>query len=108
MRCCVDGRYQSIVRRPTGLFWCDNCRQHRDKEDSEERFDSGPIHDGIDLIHSFDSSVLFYGREEGDVSEGEAALHFLEAHNPSQRHGFGGNISEESLFVNYNQYVAFE
>ena len=50
----------------------------------EEFFDSGPIHDGIDLLHSFDSAVLFDRREKRDVSEGEVGLHFFEAHSSSR------------------------
>jgi hypothetical protein len=50
----------------------------------EEVFDSGPIYDGVDLFHSFDGPVLFHGRKEGEIGEGEIGLHFLEAHKSSR------------------------
>jgi len=50
----------------------------------EQVFDSGPIHDGVDLLHSFDGPVLLHGRKEGEIREGEIGLHFLEAHKSSE------------------------
>ena len=47
----------------------------------EQFFDSGPINDGIDLLHSFDGPVFLHGRNERDVGEGKVRLHFLEAHS---------------------------
>lgn len=50
----------------------------------EQGFDSGPIDNGIDLLHSFDGSVTFQRRKQGDVGEGEVGFHFLEAHRSSR------------------------
>ena len=50
----------------------------------EEVFDSGPIYNGVDLFHSFDSPVLLHGRKKGKISEGEIGLHFFEAHKSSE------------------------
>jgi len=51
----------------------------------EQVFDSGPIHNGIDLFHSFDGPVTFQGRKQGDIGEGEVGFHFLECHKPSRK-----------------------
>ena len=50
----------------------------------EQVFDSGPIHDGVDLLHSFDGLVLLHGRKEGEISEGEIGFHVLEAHKSAE------------------------
>jgi hypothetical protein len=50
----------------------------------EQVFDSGPIHNGVDLFHSFDGSVPFQGREQRDIGEGEVGFHFLECHRSSR------------------------
>jgi len=51
----------------------------------EQGFDSGPIDNGIDLLHSFDGPVTFQRRKQRDVGEGEVGFHFLEAHSSSRR-----------------------
>ena len=51
----------------------------------EQVFDSGPIHNGIDLLHSFDGPVTFQGRKQRDIGEGEVGFHFLEALRSSRR-----------------------
>jgi len=56
----------------------------------EHVFDSGPIHNGIDLFHSFNGPVFLKGRKQGDIGEGEIGLHFLEAHRSSR----GMNLKE--------------
>lgn len=50
----------------------------------ELRHTPGPIDDGVDLFHSFDSPVFLHGRKEVEVGEGEIGLHLLEAHNSSR------------------------
>jgi len=50
----------------------------------KQGFDSGPIHNGIDLLHSFDGPVTFQRRKQRDVGEGEVGFHFLEAHRSSR------------------------
>ena len=50
----------------------------------EQVFNSGPVHDGIDLFHSFDRPVLFDGSKEGNVRKGEVGLHFFKAHKSSR------------------------
>jgi len=50
----------------------------------EEVFDSGPINDRVELFHSFDGSVFFERREEGDVRESEVGLHLFETHISSK------------------------
>ena len=52
----------------------------------EQGFDSGPIHYGIDLLHSFDGPIAFQRRKQGDIGEGEVGFHFLEAHRLSLIH----------------------
>jgi hypothetical protein len=47
-------------------------------------FDAGPIHDGVDLFHSFDGPVLFHGIKKRDIGKGEIGFHFLEAHRSSR------------------------
>ncbi len=46
----------------------------------EQVFDTGPVHDSIDLFHSCDSPVLFQRGEECHVGEGEVLFHVFEAH----------------------------
>ena len=45
--------------------------------------DSGPIHDGVDLLHPGDGPVLFDGRRKREISKGKVRIHFLEAHSSS-------------------------
>ena len=40
----------------------------------KQGFYSGPVDGGVDLFHSFDSPVLFYGVKKGDIGEGEVSL----------------------------------
>jgi hypothetical protein len=54
----------------------------------EQIIDAGPIHDGVDLLHSFYGPVLFDGRKKREICKGEIGFHFLEAH-----------ISSESLYL---------
>jgi len=61
----------------------------------EQFFDSGPIDDGINLLHSFDGPVFLHGRHKRDVGEGEIGLHFLEAHS-SSKGDFGSNYGTEN------------
>ncbi|MCX5823807.1 MAG: hypothetical protein NTY86_09955 [Deltaproteobacteria bacterium] len=65
----------------------------------EEGFDSGPIHNGIDLLHSFDGPVAFQRRKQGDIGEGEVCFHFLEAHRSSKMVEFEGNMAEKREYV---------
>ena len=51
----------------------------------EQIFDSGPIHNGVDLFHSFDGPVAFQRRKKRDIGEGEVGFHFLECHRSSRR-----------------------
>ena len=51
----------------------------------EQAFNSGPVDNGVDLFHSFDSPVLFHGVKKGDIGEGEVSFHVFEAHNSSKR-----------------------
>jgi hypothetical protein len=57
---------------------------------------SGPIHDSIDLFHSFDGPVLFHGTKERNIREGEIGFHFLEAHRSSR----GMNLKEIWHIIN--------
>jgi len=50
----------------------------------EQIIDSGPIHDGVDLLHSLDGSVLFDRREKREICKGKIGFHFLEAHSSSR------------------------
>src|SRR5450756_1500611 len=50
----------------------------------KQAFDSGPVHSGVDLLHSFDGPVLFHGVKKGDIGEGEVSFHLFEAHNSSK------------------------
>ena len=50
----------------------------------EHIIDSGPIHDGVDLLHSFDGPVLFDGSKKREICKGEIGFHFLEAHMSSE------------------------
>ena len=56
----------------------------------KQGFDSGPVDDGIDLLHSFDGPVLFHVRKKRNIGKGEVGLHFLEAHKSSK----GKNLKE--------------
>ena len=49
----------------------------------EQIIDAGPIHDGVDLLHSLYGPVLFDGREKREIGKGEIVFHFLEAHSSS-------------------------
>ena len=69
---------------------------------------TGPIHDGVDLFHSFNCPVLFDGREKGKIGKGEIGFHFLEAHSSSRVCLFEGSMAQYSLYINNNQYVSFE
>jgi hypothetical protein len=46
--------------------------------------DSGPIHDGVDLLHSFDGPVTFQRGKKRDIGEGVVVFHFLECHKSSR------------------------
>ena len=46
----------------------------------EQGLDSGPVNDGIDLLHSFDGPVLVHVRVKRNIGECEVGLHFFEAH----------------------------
>ena len=48
-----------------------------------QAFNSSPVDDTVDLLHSYDGPVPIHRFEEGDVGEGEAG-HFLEAHISSK------------------------
>ena len=48
-------------------------------------FDSGPVNDTIDFIHSLDGPVLFHGVKNGDIGEGEIGFHVFEAHGSSKQ-----------------------
>ena len=50
----------------------------------EQIIDSGPIHDGVDLLHSLDGSVLFDRREKREICKGKIGFHFFEAHSSSR------------------------
>jgi len=50
----------------------------------EQIIDSGPIHDGVDLLHSLDGSVLFDGSKKRKICKGEIGFHFLEAMIPPE------------------------
>ena len=50
----------------------------------EQIINAGPIHDGVDLFHSFDCPVLFDRREKREICKGEIGFHFLEAHSSSR------------------------
>ena len=50
----------------------------------EQIIDTGPIHDCVDLLHSFDGPVLFDGRKKREIGKGEIGFHFLEAHSSSR------------------------
>jgi len=47
--------------------------------------DSGPIHNGIDLLHPFDGPVTFQRGKERDIGEGVVGFHFLEAHRSARK-----------------------
>jgi len=51
----------------------------------KEAFNSGPVDSGVDLLHSFDSPVLFHGSKERYISEGEVGFHIFEAHSSSKK-----------------------
>jgi hypothetical protein len=51
----------------------------------KQAFNSGPIHRGVDLCHSFDSPVLFHGVKKGYIGEGKVGFHIFEAHSSSER-----------------------
>jgi len=50
----------------------------------DQTLDSRPIDDSVDLLHSPNSSVMFQGRKQGDIGEGEVGFHFLEALSSSR------------------------
>src|SRR5664280_736442 len=51
----------------------------------KQAFNSGPVDSGVDLFHSFDSSVFFHGSKERYIGEGEVGFHFFEAHSSSKK-----------------------
>lgn len=67
----------------------------------DQLIDSGPIHDVVDLLHSFNSPVFFNGREEGEISKGEIGFHFLEAHGSSRVCLFEGSMAQNNANVKY-------
>jgi len=76
---------QKTFHKYQGRISCVALGAFTDRITSHEQvFDSGPIHDGVDFFHSFDGPVLLHGRKEGEISEGEIGLHFLEAHKSSE------------------------
>jgi len=50
----------------------------------EQIINSGPIHDGVDLFHSLDGTVLFDGSKKREICKCEIGFHFLEAHMSSE------------------------
>jgi hypothetical protein len=50
----------------------------------DEVFNTGPIDDGVDLLHSFDGPVMFQRGKQRDIGEREVGFHFLEAHRSSR------------------------
>ena len=50
----------------------------------EQGFDLGPIHDGVNLLHSLDGPVLLDGRKKREICKGEIGFHFFEAHSSSR------------------------
>jgi len=50
----------------------------------EQIINAEPIHDGVDLFHSFDGPVLFDGRKKREICKGEIGFYFLEAHSSSR------------------------
>lgn len=51
----------------------------------KQGFDSGPIRNGVDLLHSFDGPVKFRGRIKRDIGEGKVSFHFLKCHRFSRK-----------------------
>jgi len=49
----------------------------------DQRINTGPVDDVVDLFHSGDGPVLFDGRQKREISKGEIGIHFLEAHSSS-------------------------
>ena len=47
-------------------------------------FDTGPLHNGVDLFQSSDGPVVFHGMKKGYIRKGEVAFHFFETHRSSR------------------------
>jgi len=56
----------------------------------KDSINSGPIYDGIDLLHPVDGAIMLKGVEKGDIGKREVGIGFFEAHSSSGAIDFKG------------------
>lgn len=65
----------------------------------QQAFNSGPVDDTVDFLHSFDFAVTIHRIEEGDVGKGKRGFCLLKAHSSSK----GCSWREYGLITRENQ-----